>query len=186
MMIEGSGSGSRARSGSGSIHLTSGSGSRSWRPKNTWIRWIRIRIRIRICNTGSAESPTADFLLDWLKGSRSDPRRCAASLTCRPQVETQLKPLFFYGRRLPYCTGCLYRPDMPKYMRMSKLLAAAHIFTNSFENSQILSWLLSVLSLSRKFVHDHCCCPKSAIILTASKMEAILDFWRGFQNLSQV
>ncbi len=39
MMIEGSG----ARAGSGSIPLTSGSGSGSWRPKNTWIRWIRIR-----------------------------------------------------------------------------------------------------------------------------------------------
>ncbi len=46
MMIEGSGSGSRA--GPGSIPLTSGSGSGSWRPKNMWIRWIRIRIR----NTG--------------------------------------------------------------------------------------------------------------------------------------
>jgi hypothetical protein len=40
MMIEGSGSESRA--GSGSIPLTSGSGS--GRPKNMWIRWIRIRI----------------------------------------------------------------------------------------------------------------------------------------------
>jgi hypothetical protein len=40
-MIEGSGS--RARSGSGSIPLISGSGS--GRPKNTWIRWIWIRIR---------------------------------------------------------------------------------------------------------------------------------------------
>ncbi len=37
MMIEGS--------GSGSIPLTSGSGSGSWRPKNMWIRWIRIRLR---------------------------------------------------------------------------------------------------------------------------------------------
>jgi hypothetical protein len=37
MMIEGS--------GSGSIPLTSGSGS--GRPKNMWIRWIRILIRIR-------------------------------------------------------------------------------------------------------------------------------------------
>jgi hypothetical protein len=43
MMIEGSGS--RAGSGSGSIPLTSGSGSGSGRPKNVWIRWIRIRIR---------------------------------------------------------------------------------------------------------------------------------------------
>jgi hypothetical protein len=35
MMIEGS--------GSGSIPLASGSESGFWRPKNTWIRWIRIR-----------------------------------------------------------------------------------------------------------------------------------------------
>ncbi len=34
--------------GSGSTPLTNGSGS--GRPKNMWIRWIRIRIRI--CNTG--------------------------------------------------------------------------------------------------------------------------------------
>ncbi len=34
-MIEGSGSGSKA--------LTNGSGSGSRRPKNNWIRWIRIR-----------------------------------------------------------------------------------------------------------------------------------------------
>ncbi len=54
MMIEGSGSGSRE--GSGSIPLTSGSGSGSWRPKNTWIRWIRIRIRIRIRNTAYSNS----------------------------------------------------------------------------------------------------------------------------------
>jgi hypothetical protein len=38
-MIEGS------RPGSGSIPLTNGYGSGSRRPKNTWIRWIRIRIR---------------------------------------------------------------------------------------------------------------------------------------------
>jgi hypothetical protein len=46
MMMEGSRS--RFGAGSGSIPLTSGSGS--GRPKNIWIRWIRIRIRIR--NTG--------------------------------------------------------------------------------------------------------------------------------------
>jgi hypothetical protein len=48
LMIEGSGSGV----GSGSIPLTDGSGSGSRRPKNMWIRWIRIRIRIWIRNTG--------------------------------------------------------------------------------------------------------------------------------------
>ncbi len=41
LIIEGSGS--RAASGSGSIPLTNGSGSGSRRPKNVWIRWIRIR-----------------------------------------------------------------------------------------------------------------------------------------------
>ncbi len=51
MMIEGS--------GSGSIPLTSGSGS--GRPKNMWIRWIRIRIRIR----NTALNP-----LTWLSKSR--------------------------------------------------------------------------------------------------------------------
>ncbi len=40
--IKGSGS-IPLTNGSGSIPLTNGSGSR--RPKNTWIRWIRIRIR---------------------------------------------------------------------------------------------------------------------------------------------
>ncbi len=46
----GSGSGSiplTIGSGSGSIPLTIGSGSGSRRPKNMWIRWIRIRIRVR-------------------------------------------------------------------------------------------------------------------------------------------
>jgi hypothetical protein len=59
-MIEGSGSGSTAGSGSGSIALTSGSGSGSRWPKNTWIRWIRIRIR----NTGKNNErlvPTLTF-----------------------------------------------------------------------------------------------------------------------------
>jgi hypothetical protein len=80
----------------------------------------------------------------------------------------------------------LYRLVVParhaKIYADVKLLAASHIFTNSCENSKILSRLLSVLSLHRKFVHDHCCCPKSAIILTASKLEAILDFWRGYRK----
>ncbi len=59
---------------------------------------------------GSAESQTADFLLDWLKSSRSDPRRYVASLSCRPQVRTQPRLPCFYGRSLSCtvpaaCTG---------------------------------------------------------------------------------
>ncbi len=94
--------------------------------------------------------------------------------------------LLLWAASLPYCTGWLYRPDMPKFTRVSKFLAAAHIFTISCENSKILSRLLSVLSLPRKFVYDHCCYPNSAIILTDSKMEAILDFGWGCQNLSRI
>ncbi len=135
---------------------------------------------------GSAESPTADFLLVWLKSSRSDPRRCAASQTCRPQVGSQLKPLCFYGWRLSCtvpagCTGqtCQNIPGCPNSWRPRK-------FSPICENSKILSRPLSVLSQSRKFVHNHCCCPKSAFILTVSKMEAVLDFWRGCQNLFKI
>ncbi len=86
----------------------SGSG-KSWRPAYCF---------------GSAESPTADFLLDWLKSSRSDPRRYVASLSCRPQVRPQPRLPCFYEESLPNCTSCLYRPDMPKYTRKPKLLAA--------------------------------------------------------------
>ncbi len=97
---------------------------------------------------GSAESPTADFLLVWLKCSLSDPRRCAASQTCRPQSGIPAQAaLLLWVASLPYCTGWLYRPDMPKFTPVSKFLAAAQIFTISCENSKILSQLLSVLSL---------------------------------------
>ncbi len=59
---------------------------------------------------GLAESPAADFLLDWLKSSCSDPRRCVASLSWRPQVRTQPRLPCFYGRTLSRtvpaaCTG---------------------------------------------------------------------------------
>ncbi len=95
----------------------------------------------------------------------------------------QAAPLL-WAASLPYCTGWLYRPDLSKFVRVSKIQAAKQIFTISCENSKILSRLLSVLSLQWKFVHDHCCCPNSAIILTDSKMEDILDFGWGCQNLS--
>jgi len=62
MMIEGS--------GSGSIPLTSGSGS--GRPKNMWIRWIRIRW-IRIRNTGTYNNQT--YLLAFKRKKISGGRR---------------------------------------------------------------------------------------------------------------
>ncbi len=59
----------REGSGFGSIPLTSGSGSEAGRPKNMWIRWIRIRIRIR--NTGQntrirfRKDPNPDLQTPW-------------------------------------------------------------------------------------------------------------------------
>jgi hypothetical protein len=62
--------------------------------------------------------------------------------------------------------------------------APAQFFTISCEKSKILSRLPSVLSLHRKFVHDHFCCPNSATILTDSYMGAVLEFGRGCQDLA--
>jgi hypothetical protein len=88
MMIEGSGS----RSGSGSIPLTNGSGSGSKRPKNMWIRWIQIRIRIS--NTGG------DLLVKYgsqLKRYRSDTRWTGLKVTPvdRAQVVIYSRSIFF-------------------------------------------------------------------------------------------
>ena len=77
------------------------------------------KIRRPYC-LGSAESPAADFLLVWLKSSRSDPRRCVVSLMQSPCEETAQAALLLWGDSLPYCTGCLYQPAMPKSTRQPK------------------------------------------------------------------
>jgi hypothetical protein len=69
---------------------------------------------------GLAESPAADFLLVWLKSSRSDPRRCVVSLMQSPSEKTAQAALLLWADSLPYCTGCLYRPTMPKSTRQPK------------------------------------------------------------------
>ncbi len=63
---------------------------------------------------GSAESPAADFLLVWLKSSRSDPRRCDVSLMQSPSEGTAQAALILWANSFLYCTGCLYRPTMPR------------------------------------------------------------------------
>ncbi len=47
--------------GSGSIPLTNGSGSGPMRPKNMWIRWIWIRIRILNTGSNTAFSDSVDL-----------------------------------------------------------------------------------------------------------------------------
>ncbi len=133
---------------------------------------------------GSAESPTADFLLDLLKNSRSDPCRCVASRSCRPQVRSLPRLLCFYGRSLSRTVPAACTGPTCQNICGSQIIGARAYFHQFLWKLQNLSRLLSVLSLSQKFVHNHHCCPKSAIILTTSKLEAILDFWRGCQNLS--
>ncbi len=115
---------------------------------------------------GSAESPAADFLLLWLKSSRSDPRRCDESRMQSPSEEMAQAALLLWAAlscTLPaVCTG-------PPCQEMAKIHAAtisqtsAWNSTNSCQITKILTRLLSVLSLSRKIVHDHCCFPISAI-----------------------
>ncbi len=56
---------------------------------------------------GSAESPAVDFLLVWLKSSRSDPRRCDVSIMQSPSGETAQAALLLWVDSLPYCTDCL-------------------------------------------------------------------------------
>ncbi len=90
------------------------------------------------------------------------------SRTCRPQVIWRLRPLCFYGRRLSRTVpACCTGTTCQNFCRC-QFSVPAQIFTISCEKSKTLSRLLSVLSLHRKFVHDHCCCPNSATILTGS------------------
>ncbi len=84
------------------------------------------KIRRPYC-LGSAESPAADFLLVWLKSSRSDPRRCDVPLIQSPSEGWTACTLLLFARSLPYCTGCLYRLTCqnshgnPKTRRKSKI-----------------------------------------------------------------
>jgi hypothetical protein len=77
------------RSGSGSITLTNGSGIGSGRPKNMWIRWIRIRIRnteslgsIRIFS-GHQWCGSVTF---WYGSITADPCLCCKDLDSDPAI----------------------------------------------------------------------------------------------------
>jgi hypothetical protein len=98
-------------------------------------------------------------------------------------VRRRLRLPCFYGRPSPV----LYRLSVParhakkwlKSTRQPKVWLPPGIPLISVKSQQFLTRLISVLSLSRKNVHDHCCCPISAIILTTFKLEAILEIYRG-------
>jgi hypothetical protein len=105
------------------------------------------------------------------------------NLACSLQVRGRIKLPCFYGRPSPV----LYRlfvparhaKKCPKSTRQPKVWLQPGIPLISVKSQQFLTQLISVLSLSRKNVYDHCCCPISAIILTTPKLEAILEIYRG-------
>jgi hypothetical protein len=63
---------------------------------------------------GSAKFPAADSSLVWLMSSRSDPRRCDDSRMQSPSEDKTQAALLLWTNSLPYCTGCLYRPAIPR------------------------------------------------------------------------
>ncbi len=91
-----------------------------------------------------------------------------ASRTCRPQVIWRHSPLCFYGRRLSRTVPACWLARLVKTSADTKFSAPAEVFTIFCEKCKILFRLLSVLSLHRKFIHDHNCCPNSATILSSS------------------
>jgi hypothetical protein len=68
---------------------------------------------------GSAESPAADSFLVWLISSRSNTRRCDDSRMQSPSEDKVQAALLLWAISLPYYTGCLYRPAMPRNGRNS-------------------------------------------------------------------
>jgi hypothetical protein len=113
---------------------------------------------------GSAESPTADFLQVWLKSSRSSD---VASRACRPQLIWRLRPLCFYGRRLSRTVPPAVPARLVKISADCQNLCARLNFQYFLWKIKNLFRLLSVLSLHRKFVHNHNRFPNSATTLSS-------------------
>ncbi len=125
---------------------------------------------------GSGESPTADFLQVWLKSSRSGD---VASRSCSPQVTWRLRPPSLYGRRLSRTVPAVVPARLVKISAFCPISARAYIFTISWGKVKNLSRLLSVLSLHRKFIHDHKSCPNSAVTILS-------PWWRPSSLLAEV
>jgi hypothetical protein len=109
------------------------------------------------------------------------------NLACSPQVKTRLRLPCFYGRTLSRTVPaiCAGRPcqEMAQIHMATKSQASAWNPTNSCQITKFLTRHTSVLSLSRKFVNNHRCCPIPAAILVASQLEAVLYFCRSSLRL---
>ncbi len=128
---------------------------------------------------GSAESPNADFslvplmstslLMWWISHVVSKWEEGSGCPAFMGGPSPVLYWLFVPAR---------HAKKWPKSTRQPKVWLLSGIPLISVKSQQFLTQLISVLSLRRKNVHDHCCCPISAIILTTSKLEAILKDYR--------
>ncbi len=84
------------------------------------------------------------------------------------QVWWRLRPLSLYGRRLSRTVPAVVLAQLVKIAADCQIFCARLNFHHFLWKSQKSIWLLSVLSLHRKFVHNHNCCPNSAATLLGS------------------
>ncbi len=110
---------------------------------------------------GSAESPTADFSLVPLMSTFSSSLMWWISHVVSKWGMVSWCPAFMGG-----LSPILYRLFVPA--RHAKKWPNPRGNQKSGFRLESLTRLTSVLSLSQKNVHDHCCCPISAIILMTS------------------
>ncbi len=105
------------------------------------------------------------------------------NLACSLQVRRRLRLPCFYGRPSPvlYQLFVPARPcqEMAQIHAATKSLASDWNSTDFCQTTKFLTLLISILSLSRKNVHNHRCCPISAVILMTSKLEAVLKIYHG-------
>ncbi len=94
--------------------------------------------------------------LRFAEAASFDKKELRRSCTDRPAYMGGVSPVLY---RL------LYWHDLSKHLRLVQISAGAYIFTISWGKVKNLSWLISVLSLPQKFVHDHKSCPNSAATL---------------------
>ncbi len=113
--------------------------------------------------------------LQLLTSSKSGWRALVQVMLPSPQVTWRLRPPSLYGVS-PVLYRPLYRHDLSKYLRLVQISAGAYIFTIFWGKVKNLSLLKSVLSLQRKFVHDHKSCPND---IGPSGSCDLLGQWRG-------
>ncbi len=139
------------------------------RLQKSWRNW---KSRGPAYCSGSAESPTADFSLVPLMSMFSSSLMWWISHVVSPVLHRLFVPARHAKKWL-------------KSTRQPKVWLPPGIPLIYVKSQQSLTLLTSVLSLSRKNVDNHYCCPISAITLTTSKLEAILKIYRGSLKLSK-